>query len=50
MLVGEVKGTNQLVESCKIYLSSELFIMELECLAYFSHISISKLCQNEYPS
>ena len=29
--------SNQLVESCKIYLSSELFITELECLAYFNH-------------
>ena len=37
MLVDEVSGTNQLVESCKIYLSSELFITELECLAYFNH-------------
>ena len=37
MLVDEVDGTNQLVESCKIYLSSELFITELECLAYFNH-------------
>lgn len=37
MLVDEVQGTNQLVESCKIYLSSELFITELECLAYFNH-------------
>ena len=37
MLVNEVEGTNQLVESCRIYLSSELFIIELECLAYFNH-------------
>ena len=37
MLVDEVEGTNQLVESCKIYLSSELFVTELECLAYFNH-------------
>ena len=37
MLVNEVEGTNQLVESCRIYLSSELFITELECLAYFNH-------------
>ena len=36
MLVDKVEGTNhQLVESCKIYLSSELFITELECLASF---------------
>ena len=37
MLVDEVEGTNQLVESCKMCLSSELFITELECLAYFNH-------------
>ena len=37
MLVNEVEGTNQLVESCRIYLSSELFITELECLSYFNH-------------
>ena len=38
MLVDEVEGTNQLVESYKIYLSSGLFIAELECLAHFNHI------------
>ena len=38
MLVDEVEGTNQLVESYKIYLSSGLFITELECLAHFNHI------------
>ena len=37
MLVGEVEGTNQLFESCKIYLSSELLITELERLGYFNH-------------
>ena len=37
MLVNEVEGTNQLGESCRIYLSSELFITELEFLAYFNH-------------
>ena len=36
MLVNEVEGTNQIVESCMIYLSSELYITELECLAYFN--------------
>ena len=36
-ILDEVEGTNQLVEDCKIYLSSELFITELECLAYFNH-------------
>ena len=37
MLVNETEGTNQVVESCRIYLSSKLFITELECLAYFNH-------------
>ena len=37
MLLDEVEGTNQLVESCRIYLSSELFITELECLSFFNH-------------
>ena len=41
MLVYEVEGTNQLVESCKTYLSSELFITELECLVYFNHFVTS---------
>lgn len=35
--VDEVESTNQLVEVCKIYLSSEPFIAELEYLAYFNH-------------
>ena len=37
MLLDEVQVSNQLVESCKIYLASELFVTELECLAYFNH-------------
>lgn len=37
MLVDEVEGTTQLVESCKMYFSSELFVTELECLACFNH-------------
>ena len=37
MLVDEVEGTNQLVESCMIYLSGELFITKLECPSYFNH-------------
>lgn len=37
MLLDEIQVTNQLVESCKLYLASELFITELECLAYFNH-------------
>ena len=39
MLVDEVEGTNQLVEFCKTYLPSELFIMGQECLAYFNHFA-----------
>ena len=39
-ILDEVEGTNQLAEACKIYLSSELFITELECLAYFNHFII----------
>ena len=35
--MNEVEGTNQLVESCRIYLLMKLFITELECLAYFNH-------------
>ena len=37
MLLDEVQVTNQLTESCKIYLASDLFLMELECLAYCNH-------------
>ena len=37
MLLDEVQVTNQLVESCKIYIASDLFVTELECLAYFNH-------------
>ena len=37
MLLDEVEGTNQLVESCRIYLASELFITELRCLSFFNH-------------
>ena len=35
MMLDEIQVTNLLVESCKIYMASELFITELECLAYF---------------
>ena len=34
MLLDEIDSTNQLVEACKIYLWSELFITELECLEF----------------
>ena len=37
MLLDEIQVTNQLTESCRIYLSSDLFLTELECLAYFNH-------------
>ena len=36
LLLDEVEGTNQLVESCRIYLSSEIFLTELSCLAFFN--------------
>jgi hypothetical protein len=36
-LLEEIDSTNQLTEACKIYMSSELFITELECLAFFNH-------------
>ena len=37
MLVEEVVESNQLVEACKIYLSIEIFLTELEVLAYFTY-------------
>ena len=37
MLLDEVDGTNQLVESCRIYNASGLFITELKCLSFFNH-------------
>ena len=41
MVVDEVEGTNQLVGACRIYLASELFITELECLSYFNnHVTV----------
>jgi len=36
MLVEEVPSSNQLVQACKLYLSSELFMSELEFLVYFN--------------
>lgn len=38
MLLDEVEGTNQLVESCRIYLASEL-ITKLRCLAFNHHVT-----------
>ena len=37
ILIEEAGNKNQLVEACKLYLSSELFITELEALAFFNH-------------
>ena len=37
LLVGEVVESNQLVEACKIYIPIEIFLTELEVLAYFTH-------------
>ena len=37
MLLDEIQSTNQLTESCRIYMSSELFMTQLECLAFFNH-------------
>ena len=37
MLVKKVTESNQLVETCKIYLASEIFKTELEVLAFFTH-------------
>ena len=36
-LLDETDTFNQLIESCHLYLESELFITELETLAYFNH-------------
>ena len=36
-VIDEADHTNQLIESCSLYLSSELFITELQALAYFNH-------------
>ena len=37
LLVDEVVESNQLAEACKIYISIEIFLTELEVLAYFTH-------------
>ena len=37
MLLDECNSTNQLVEACRLYMASELFYTELQCLAYFNH-------------
>ena len=36
-MVDEVVESNQLVEACKIYISIEIFLTQLEVLAYFTH-------------
>ena len=37
MLLEEVNSTNQLIEACNIYMSSEFFKTELEVLTYFNY-------------
>ena len=37
ILLDEVEVTNQLLEAYRMCISSELFITELECLAFFSY-------------
>ena len=37
ILLDEVEATNELIEACRMYISSELFITELECLALFNY-------------
>ena len=37
MLLNEVDGSNQLIEACRLYMASDLFLAELESLAYFNH-------------
>ena len=33
----EIDTTNRLTEACKIFMSSEPFLTELECQAFFNH-------------
>ena len=37
ILLDEVEATSQLTEACRVYISSELLITELECLAFFNY-------------
>ena len=37
ILLDKVETTNQLIEACRMYISSELFITKLECLAFFNY-------------
>ena len=37
MLLDEIQSTNQLSESCRIYMRSEIFMTQLECRAFFNH-------------
>ena len=37
MLLDEASNTNQLTQSCNLYLSSEFFLTELETLAWFNY-------------
>ena len=36
MVLNEIQCTIQVVESCRIYIESELFHTELQCLSYFN--------------
>ena len=44
MLVEEVPSSNQLVQACKFYLSSELFISELEMPTLTNFLYFSTFC------
>lgn len=37
ILLDEVEATDKLIEVCRMYITSELFITELECLAFFNY-------------
>ena len=37
ILLDEVVATNQLIEACRMYILSEFFIAELECLAFCNY-------------
>ena len=37
ILLDEEEATNQLIEACRMDISSELFITELECVAFFNY-------------
>ena len=37
ILLDELVATNQLIEACRMYILSEFFIAELECLAFCNY-------------